>query len=77
MGLHIGEQLCRVENVAKRYGDQPLFDNLSFEIQRGDRLAIVGPNGSGKSTLLKVLNGAEERGCGARRLAGWRDLCRL
>jgi ATPase subunit of ABC transporter with duplicated ATPase domains len=57
--LHVSEQLCRVESVSKRYDDQQLFENLSFEVQRGDRLAIVGPNGSGKSTLLRLLNGEE------------------
>jgi ATP-binding cassette subfamily F protein 3 len=49
-----------VEKVAKRYGDQQLFEKLSFEIKRGDRLAIVGANGSGKSTLLRLMTGAEE-----------------
>jgi ATP-binding cassette subfamily F protein 3 len=63
-GLHMGEQLCRVEAVSKRYGDQRLFDNLSLEIMRGDRLAIVGPNGSGKSTLLRLMNGEEEADSG-------------
>ena len=63
-GLHIGEQLCRVEKVSKQYGEQVLFENLSFEIERGDRLAIVGANGSGKSTLLRLLTGEEEADAG-------------
>ena len=58
-GLHVGEQLCRVEAVSKRYGEQLLFEDLSLAIERGDRLAIVGPNGSGKSTLLRALTGEE------------------
>lgn len=62
--LHVGEQLCRVEGVSKRYGDQQLFRDLSFEVQRGDRLAIVGANGSGKSTLLRLLSGGEEADTG-------------
>jgi ATPase subunit of ABC transporter with duplicated ATPase domains len=58
-GLHVPDNLVRVEGVAKAYGDQQLFDNLTFELNKGERLAIVGPNGTGKSTLLRILTGAE------------------
>ena len=48
-----------VENLAKSYGIQPLFDNISFHIEEGDKIALVARNGIGKSTLLKILAGKE------------------
>lgn len=49
--------LVRVEEVAFGYGSKRLFDKLSFQLSRGDRLGIRGPNGSGKTTLLKLFLG--------------------
>ncbi len=48
-----------VENLTKSYGIQPLFENISFHIEEGDKIALVARNGSGKSTLLKILSGKE------------------
>ncbi|MET4059364.1 ATPase subunit of ABC transporter with duplicated ATPase domains [Arthrobacter sp. UYP6] len=63
-GLHVKDNLCRVESVAKSYGDRTLFQDLSFEIRRGDRLVVLGSNGSGKTTLLRVLTGEEKPDAG-------------
>lgn len=58
-GLRVPDKLCRAEGVGKGYGGQTLFQDVSLEVERGDRLAIVGANGSGKSTLLRLLTGDE------------------
>lgn len=47
------------ENLSKSYGLKSLFKNISFNINEGDKIAIVAKNGSGKSTLLKILMGKE------------------
>lgn len=48
-----------VENLSKAYGVTPLFDNISFNINEGDKIALVARNGVGKSTMLKILAGKE------------------
>ncbi len=47
------------ENLTKSYGIKVLFENISFHVNEGDKIAIVAKNGSGKSTLLKILIGKE------------------
>jgi ATP-binding cassette subfamily F protein 3 len=54
-----GDVVLHVEDLAKSYGT-PLFQNLSFDLKRGQRLGIMGPNGSGKTTLLRILLGEEK-----------------
>lgn len=48
-----------VEGLTKSYGIQPLFDNISFHIEEGDKIALIARNGTGKSTLLRILAGKE------------------
>src|SRR3982751_5090318 len=47
------------DNLSKSYGIKPLFENISFHISEGDKIALVARNGSGKSTLLKIIAGLE------------------
>jgi ATP-binding cassette subfamily F protein uup len=48
-----------VEGLTKSYGVKPLFSNITFHIEEGDKIALVARNGSGKSTLLRILSGID------------------
>jgi len=52
-----GDVLVRGDKIAMGYSEAPLFENLSFTVNRGDRIALTGKNGSGKSTLIKAILG--------------------
>ncbi|MDY6269108.1 MAG: ABC-F family ATP-binding cassette domain-containing protein [Selenomonadaceae bacterium] len=55
----------KVTNLAKSFGIEELFKNVSFEVARGDKVGFVGANGAGKSTLMKILMGQEEYDAGS------------
>jgi ATP-binding cassette, subfamily F, member 3 len=52
-----GQIVLRAERLAKRYGTKEIFRNISFQVERGQRLVVVGLNGAGKTTLLRTLLG--------------------
>jgi ATP-binding cassette, subfamily F, member 3 len=63
-----GRIVAEFTGVAKSYGDKEVFRDVSFMIERGDRIALVGVNGAGKSTLIKLLAGIESLSAGEYRL---------
>lgn len=63
-----GDRVMRLEGISKRFGDNVVYDNLSLDLWRGEKIALVGPNGAGKSTLLKMIAGVLEPDSGTRTL---------
>src|SRR5690554_5891656 len=53
--------LLSIESITKSYGEKPLFNNISFGINEGDKIGIIGINGTGKTTLLKIIVGLEQQ----------------
>ncbi|MDO4620067.1 MAG: ABC-F family ATP-binding cassette domain-containing protein [Lachnospiraceae bacterium] len=54
--IESGNDVLKVEGLAKAYNGISLFENLGFEIHRGEHVALIGSNGTGKSTIMKILN---------------------
>ncbi|MGI4828902.1 MAG: ATP-binding cassette domain-containing protein, partial [Janthinobacterium lividum] len=52
--------ILNAQGVSKRFGAEPLFQDISFAVNDGDRIGLIGPNGAGKSTLLAILAGDVE-----------------
>lgn len=60
-----GNDVLTVEELAKSFPQQKLFSNISFQIKRGERVALIGNNGTGKTTMLKILNGLLDADAGS------------
>lgn len=51
-----GNDVLSIEGLSKAFGGNRLFDNVSFEIKKGEKVALIGNNGTGKTTILKIIN---------------------
>lgn len=62
-----GREVLQVEHIAKAFGEERLFSDISFRIRRSEHVALIGDNGTGKTTILKMLNGLLSPDAGAIR----------
>lgn len=56
-----GRDVLQVESISKSYNEKNIFKDVSFDIYRGEKVALIGPNGVGKSTLFKMIMGDEKK----------------
>ena len=59
-GPRLGDVVIEANNISKAYGDNVLYENLSFSLPRGGIVGVIGPNGAGKTTLFRMMTGQEE-----------------
>ncbi len=58
--IQSGHDVLDAKELSKSFGDLKLFENLNFQIKKGDKIALVGPNGIGKTTLFRIFMGTED-----------------
>jgi ATP-binding cassette ChvD family protein len=67
-GPRLGDLVIEAEGLKKAYGENLLYDNLSFTLPKGGIVGIIGPNGAGKTTLFRILTGQETPDAGNLRI---------
>ena len=56
----------QIENISKAYGPKVLFEHIGFNVNEGDKIALIAPNGTGKTSLLRILAGEDKSDSGGR-----------
>lgn len=56
----------QIEKLSKSYGTKVLFENIAFNINEGDKVALIAPNGTGKTSLLRILAGKDSSDGGGK-----------
>ncbi len=67
-GPRLGDIVVEARGIKKSYGDNLLFDNLTFTLPRGGIVGVIGPNGAGKTTTFRMITGQEQPDSGTMRL---------
>jgi ATP-binding cassette ChvD family protein len=67
-GPPLGNLVVRADGVSKAYGDNLLFENMTFDLPRGGIVGVIGPNGAGKTTLFRMIVGEEKPDAGTLRV---------
>ena len=56
----------QIENISKSYGPKVLFDHIGFNVNEGDKIALIAPNGTGKTSLMRILAGKDKSDSGGQ-----------
>ena len=56
----------QIENISKSYGEKVLFENIGFNINEGDKIALIAPNGTGKTSLMRIIAGQDKSDSGGQ-----------
>lgn len=64
----------QIENISKSYGPKVLFEHIGFNINEGDKIALIAPNGTGKTSLLRILAGKDSSDSGGK-IIFLKDIC--
>ncbi len=73
-GQRLGDKVIEVKGISKTFGDDMLYENLSFSVPKGAIVGVIGGNGAGKSTLFKIIAGMEQANSGEVELGESVDL---